>query len=137
MKQSSLVILSLLILLVVVTAKSGLSHKAKKVEKLRHMRQDEEEASGSEAEAAQEESEDEVAPQLLNPLRHKPLSAEAESSDEETDFSCRVVVLKNDAIDENVKGTEYTELCQLKQGYVNLVTGYETDHTDSPNYKGD
>jgi len=73
---------------------------------------------------------------LLNPLRHQPLSAD-DSSDEDTDFSCRVVVLKNDAIDENVKGTEYTELCQLKQGYVNLVTGYETDHTDSPNYKGD
>jgi len=48
-----------------------------------------------------------------------------------------VVVLKNDAIDENAKGTDYTELCQLKQGYVNLVTNYEVNHLDSPNYGAD
>jgi len=68
----------------------------------------------------------------LNPLHGiSPEDSESETDLEEA-LEVRVSLLRNDNVDEG-KDLEYTELCQLKQGWVNWVVDYQTPTEEIPN----
>jgi len=116
----------LLLLLVCATAKHGLSHRVRKSHRVS-------------LKVEEEEVETPRQVRLLNPLRSTSSFSDDEEDDEENEpaLGLRVVVVKNDQIDDNAKNSDYTELCVLKQGYVNLVTNYQTNHEQSPNLSAD
>lgn len=68
---------------------------------------------------------------LLNPIHGSTPEEEESSSDEEV-LGIRVLALRNDNIEEG-SNLEYTELCQIKQGFLNLVTDYQPVSPDQPN----
>jgi len=79
----------------------------------------EEEEDGEEAEPA-------APSQLLNPLREKSAfdgSEEEEEEEEEEDevpLGLEVVVLHDNEVQDGPKNLDYTEVCKIKQGFVNL-----------------
>lgn len=71
----------------------------------------------------------------MNPLHGRSVAEESSVEEEEpVELDVRINTLREDNIEEG-GNMDYTELCKLKNGYVNWVTDYQVPSEEHPNMK--